>query len=942
MTESRSDDAPPRDDRAGDPFESVASAAFGPDPAGSGDDDIPAVIREILGKDLSTRLDDPADAGGRSPAAAGSPGVEPASFRYEIRGKIARGGVGVVLRAHDPEIGRDVALKILRKRHGDNPAMVRRFIEEAQIAGQLQHPGIVGVLALDRRTGRRPFFTMKLVEGKTLAKLFADRPDPQADRRRFLSIFEKVCETIAYAHSQGVIHRDLKPGNIMVGAFGEVQVMDWGLAKVLDRRGAGPGDSEGQRAPDSSISTVRTRSAASHSETGSIMGTPAYMAPEQARGEVEQLDERADVFALGALLCELLTGEPPYAGESAREVRIQAGNAELEDAYARLDASCAADRELVDLARRCLSASRSGRPRHAAAVLEGLAAYLASVEERLRAAELAEAEARAKAVQERRARRLTVALAAAIVLALVLAGAGTLWVEMDRTARVKKATEAVDRALDEAALLRGQARGAPGGDPAPWALAEAAAHGAVTLAESGHVDPATRQRTLALERAVKAEATEARDAARRAEADRRMADRIEEINTAYVEHHRSARHRADIEAAFRDHGIDVVSLEPEVAGARIRESAIRDELVAALEAWACPTGGWAEGGSARRERLIRVANAADPEPWRKELRAAFLAADRTRLEAMAASDRTRSLPPRALDVLASTIGHMGAVDQAVALYRFAQRRHPDDYSINLGLAHFMLAHVRPPKFEEAIRFITAAAAVRPKSPFVWYSLGMAQIQQGDCRGACGALTEAIRFKPGWAPAYTHLGIARLYSGDLEGSLEAARTAIRLEPVLAVAHYNLGVALERKRDDEGALSAYREAIRLDPDHAPAHNNLGVHLRNKGELEAAIESFETALRLDPDLVRAHHNLAITLSMSGDLDRAIEAFERAVRYEPVRPDLWFDLATTLARNGRYEEAIARFEQARDAAPRGSSIADEAEERIKTCRRHIAERDR
>jgi len=941
MTGRRYDDAPPGDDPAGDPFESVASAAFGPDPTGTGGEDIPAVIREILGKETSTRLEEVPGASGTSPAAAAPPADEPAFSGYEIRGKIARGGVGVVLRAHDPEIGRDVALKILRKRHGDNPAMVRRFIEEAQIAGQLQHPGIVGVLTLGRGGDRRPYFTMKLVEGQTLAKLFEDRRDPLENRRRFLAIFEKVCETVAYAHAQGVIHRDLKPGNIMVGAFGEVQVMDWGLAKVLRGQGTGPEDTEDRRAPDSSVSTIRTRSASSHSETGSIMGTPAYMAPEQARGEVEHLDERADVFALGALLTELLTGAPPYVGESAREVRIQAGNAELEDAYRRLDA-CAADRELVNLARRCLSASRSKRPRNATAVLEVLASYLASVEERLRTAELAEAEARAKAVEERRARRLTVALATAIVLALAMAGAGALWVELDRVARRGKAIEAVNRAVDNAALLRGQAKAAPVGDPAPWALALAAARGAVTLAEADPVDPATRQRTIGLQRAVEAEAAEARRTARQAEADQRMVDRIEEINTRFVEHHRPDRFRAEIEAAFREYGIDVVSLEPEEAGARMRATGIREELVAALETWACPSTGWSEQGRAPRERLIRAANAADPDPWRRDLRAAFLAADLTRLKAMAASERTKSLPPRALDVLATTIGHMGAVDTAVELYRFAQRRYPADYSINLGLAHFMLAHVDPPRFEEAIRFITVAAAVRPKSPFVWYSLGMAQVEQGDYAGACGAFTEAIRFKPNWSPAWANLATARLRSGDLEGSLEASRTAIRLEPDLAMAHYNLGVALERSKDAEGAMQAYREAIRLDPDHAPAHNNLGVHLRNEGRIEEAIEEFETALGLDSHLVHAHHNLAIALSMSDDVDRAIEAFEKAVRYEPVAADVWFDFATTLARRGRYEEAIARFEQARDAADADAPMRAEAEERIKTCRRRMAERDR
>src|SRR5262249_15113593 len=135
----------------------------------------------------------------------------------------------------DPGMGRDLALKILLDRHRQRPDLIERFVEEAQICGQLQHPGIVPVYELGALADRRPFFTMKLVKGRTLAAHLAARSDPEWPR--FLSIFEAVCQTVAYAHARGVIHRDLKPSNIMVGAFGEVQVMDWGLAKVLSRDG---------------------------------------------------------------------------------------------------------------------------------------------------------------------------------------------------------------------------------------------------------------------------------------------------------------------------------------------------------------------------------------------------------------------------------------------------------------------------------------------------------------------------------------------------------------------------------------------------------------------------------------------------------------------------------------------------------------------------------
>ena len=157
--------------------------------------------------------------------------------RYQLVGELARGGMGAIFQGRDLELGRDLAVKVIREEHRDDPEMVRRFVEEAQIGGQLQHPGIVPVHELGRLPDGRMFIAMKLVRGRTLAALLAARRGPDDDRMRFLSIFEQVCQTMAYAHARGVVHRDLKPSNIMVGTFGEVQVMDWGLAKVLDQGG---------------------------------------------------------------------------------------------------------------------------------------------------------------------------------------------------------------------------------------------------------------------------------------------------------------------------------------------------------------------------------------------------------------------------------------------------------------------------------------------------------------------------------------------------------------------------------------------------------------------------------------------------------------------------------------------------------------------------------
>ena len=140
-----------------------------------------------------------------------------------------------MLKARDPDLNRELAVKVLLESHRHRPELLRRFVEGAQIGGQLQHPGIVPIYDVGRMEDRRPFFAMKLVRGTTLAVLLAGRSSASAELPRFLGILEQVCQTMAYAHARGVIHRDLKPSNIMVGSFGEAQVMDWGLAKVLAR-----------------------------------------------------------------------------------------------------------------------------------------------------------------------------------------------------------------------------------------------------------------------------------------------------------------------------------------------------------------------------------------------------------------------------------------------------------------------------------------------------------------------------------------------------------------------------------------------------------------------------------------------------------------------------------------------------------------------------------
>ena len=250
-------------------------------------------------------------------AVCGDPGKE----KYEVVGKLGQGGVGQVLKVVDRDLKREVAMKMLLPEAMQSSDSLIRFVEEAQATGQLEHPNIVPVHDLGVDGQGQVYFTLKYVQGLSLKQVIRGRAEnkkfddgasyrEQYSPLRMVEILISMCQAMAYAHSKGIIHRDLKPDNVMLGKYGEVLVMDWGLAKVLAKRGEKEHDTV-------RITTTRTGDDASQTMEGSIAGTPAYMSPEQAAGKISELDQRTDVYALGAILYEILSGEPPYRGAGA-------------------------------------------------------------------------------------------------------------------------------------------------------------------------------------------------------------------------------------------------------------------------------------------------------------------------------------------------------------------------------------------------------------------------------------------------------------------------------------------------------------------------------------------------------------------------------------------------------------------------------------------------
>ncbi len=265
-----------------------------------------------------------------APAAAGSPAPprpattepSPPESRYTMDHLYAEGGIGQVFLARDRQLDRNVALKQLRPALLKHGALRSRFLQEARITGQLEHPGIVPVYELVAApSSGSPFYSMRFVRGRTLVQASRDfhgkRPASQEKDLELISLlsaFVTVCNTVAYAHSRGVVHRDLKGENVLLGDFGEVFVLDWGIAKVL----AEPEERDGACLSDGHPAAEASH--AGHTIQGDIVGTPAYMAPEQAAGRPDLVDRRTDIYGLGAILYEILTGQPPFTGANTVEV----------------------------------------------------------------------------------------------------------------------------------------------------------------------------------------------------------------------------------------------------------------------------------------------------------------------------------------------------------------------------------------------------------------------------------------------------------------------------------------------------------------------------------------------------------------------------------------------------------------------------------------------
>jgi serine/threonine protein kinase/Flp pilus assembly protein TadD len=743
---------------------------------------------------------------------------------YKLMEQIGEGGMGLVFVAEQQHpVRRKVALKVI-KPGMDTREVIARFEAERQALALMDHPNIAKVHDGGATPSGRPYFVMELVKGVPITQ-FCD--ENHLTPRERLELFVAVCQAVQHAHHKGIIHRDVKPSNVLVTSHDGtpvVKVIDFGVAKAI-----------GQQLTDKTVYTGFSQ----------MLGTPLYMSPEQAGMSGLDIDTRTDIYALGVLLYELLTGTTPFdkerlKGASYDEMRRIIREAEppkpstrvstLGQAASTVSVNRQSDpRRLSQLCRgeldwivmKALEKDRNHRYETASAFAADLQRYLHD-EPVLACPPSAGYRLRKFARRNKRA-LATGALLGVTLLIAVGAVAGSIgWILRDQATRQAVVAAEVKQALREIERLEGQAR---------WSEALFVANHAQSLLSSGGSESLDRQVQEHLDDLrLLVQAEKARF--RKTQVDPRSSGFVYELALP------------DYARAFAEWGISEEKTTPDQAGQCLtgRPDPIHHALLGALYDWHSVASAHKP---ATAEWLGRVLALVDDDPWRSSMREALGKGDRAALQKLADEVDVARQPPELLANLAlSHIVGREAVPRPTLLLRRAQRHYPADFWINYNLGYALLYLSDPPRPEEAARYYGIALGLRP------------------CAGT-----------------YCNFAHALSRAGEFDTAVALYQKALALEPNYAVAHLELGNVYVKMGRTEEAIASYRESIRASPTYSTHYYLLGNALRRQGRLDLAVVAYRECLRLNPDSFDARYFLGHTLRAQGLLDEAITVYQEFV---------------------------------------------------------------
>jgi serine/threonine-protein kinase len=693
---------------------------------------------------------------------------------YDVQCVLGHGGMGVVYKARHVKLDRTVAIKMLLTGMHAGPQELARFLAEAKAVASLRYPNIVQVYDVGDLKGR-PYFTMEFLEGGNLAQKLAGQPQPA---RKASEITVALAEAMQIAHRNGIIHRDLKPANILLTAEGTPKIADFGLARRFDS--------------DEHLTV-----------TGARIGTLSYMAPEQALGKPGLLGPAVDIYSLGAVLYELLTGRPPFRAETPQETERQLLT---EEPVPPRRLNSAVPRDLETICLKCVHRNPTRRYESAETLASDLHRFLRGEPITARPASFGERSGRWLRCHP----TLTAALSIGLLTILAALGLAS-WLVAEHQAN----RQAIEIDLQEAAKLQRMSN---------WAEAR-----------------------IALERArARPGAPDVKHLLERVDRDQQVAARLDKIRAdravdqGWVISY--ARSVADYESIFRDAGLGDRDNDPALVASRIKRTNIQDVLVAALEDWASITD-----DHARLNWLLQIARQAAPDPtgWRRRALTLDVWTKPADLAKLISSVPVTENSVPLLLALGERYFSQGG--DPVDLYIRCQRVRPNDFWTNWLLGQALSARSNP---GESLRYYQSAVAIRPDSDIAYNSLGLALSDLQRLDEAIDALQAAVMLNPKASTSVMNLSMLLSVRGRHAEAIPALQTAIVNSPRDARLYGCLGCCLNAVGERDEAWKNLKKCVAMEPLFFAAWTDLRSQLLRQGLSEQVRTLWRTALAAKPD--------------------------------------------------------------------------------------------